>query len=169
MRRVVPLLTLFLLLPALLPSGAEAQGGTSVVVSAGIFDTAAWFEDRGKFDSVEAGVALHGPSQVWGLVPMGGISANDDGAFWAHLGVGRPFGGRAWSVTPSFAVAYYEQGDGKDLGNELEFRSGLAVARRGANGRSIGAEIYHLSNASISDVNPGSNSFVVTYAIPLGR
>jgi hypothetical protein len=139
-------------------------------VSAGIFDTAAWFEDRGEFDSVEAGVALHGPRRAWGITPMGGISANDDGAFWIHLGVGRPFDfGQCWSVTPNFAAAYYEQGDGKDLGHELEFRSGLALSCRRPSGRAVGAEIYHLSNASISDVNPGSNSLVVTYAIPLGR
>lgn len=155
----------------LLPAVAAAEEDASVGFGAGIFDTAAWFDDAGDFDSIEAGVQLRGAtSWALGIGPLAGVSANDDGAIWVYLGARRPFRlGSCWNAGPTFAAAYYEPGDGKDLGHELEFRSGLEVYCRGARGRSFGLEFYHLSNASISDVNPGSNSLWLVYSVPLGR
>ncbi|MCZ6727505.1 MAG: acyloxyacyl hydrolase, partial [Acidobacteria bacterium] len=72
-------------------------------------------------------------------------------------------------LAPNFAVSLYEQGDGKDLGHEIEFRSGLELACSHRGGSSLGLEFYHISNSSISDVNPGSNSLLVYYSWPLGR
>ena len=65
-------------------------------------------------------------------------------------------------VTPQFAVSLYEQGDGRDLGGVVEFRSGLEVAYAFAKGPRVGVLFYHLSNGDFYDFNPGSNSFVVT-------
>jgi hypothetical protein len=104
-----------------------------------------------------------------GLGPLAGLSGTDDGALWAYVGARRPFRlDRCWHVGPTFAAAYYEPGDGKDLGHELEFRSGLEIFCLGGTGRAFGFEFYHLSNASISDVNPGSNSLWFYFSVPLG-
>jgi hypothetical protein len=167
MRRAI-LLALLILFS---PWSIQAEEGFSLGIGAGLFDTAAWFDDVGDFDSVEAGVQLRWPTTgSWGIGAMAGISANEDSAFWAYLGARRPFRlGSCWNAGPTFAVTYYEQGDGKDLGHELEFRSGLEVFCRWGSGSSLGLEFYHLSNASISDVNPGSNSLWVVYSFPLGR
>ena len=70
-------------------------------------------------------------------------------------------------VTPSFAPGLYEKGDGKDLGHVIEFRSGLDLAYRRKNGSRIGTEIHHLSNASLDENNPGTETFLFTYSIPL--
>jgi hypothetical protein len=70
-------------------------------------------------------------------------------------------------VTPSFASGLYERGDGKDLGHAIEFRSGLDLAYRRKNGARIGAEFHHLSNASLDENNPGTETFLFTYSIPL--
>ncbi|MDH3403568.1 MAG: acyloxyacyl hydrolase [Acidobacteriota bacterium] len=167
MRRVPRISALLLLLPL---AAARAQDAPTLVLSAGVFDTAAWTGDKGDFEAIEAGVALHGTPRVWGVGPWGGIAANDDGAFWISLGVRRPFAlRRCWHAGPAWAVAYYDRGDGKDLGHEIEFHTGLEIFCRGDSGRSLGIEFYHLSNAGLSDVNPGVNSLVVTYGIPLGR
>ena len=70
-------------------------------------------------------------------------------------------------VTPSFAPGLYERGDGKELGHIVEFRSGLDLAYRKENGRRIGVEVHHLSNASLDENNPGTETFLFTYSIPL--
>lgn len=150
---------------------ATAQDSTELLVGAGVFDVAA-ATDEGDFDAIEAGLQIRWPTDwAWGIGPMAGVSANDDGAWWTYLGARRPFalGNSCWNAGLTFAVTYYEQGDSKDLGNELEFRSGLEFFCRRAGGGSTGFEFYHLSNASISDVNPGENSLWIYYSVPLGR
>lgn len=150
---------------------AGAQEGTVVGVGAGIFDTAAWFDDKGDFDAIEAGVVLRWPTK-WplGIGPMAGVSATTDSAWWLYYGARRPFRlGSCWDAGPTFAFTFYQEGDGKDLGHEIEFRSGLEINCKRPGGSSFGIEFYHLSNASISDLNPGSNSLWFVYAVPLGR
>ena len=70
-------------------------------------------------------------------------------------------------ITPSFAPGLYERGDGKDLGHVIEFRSGLDLAYRRKNGARIAVEVHHLSNASLDENNPGTETFLFTYSIPL--
>ena len=70
-------------------------------------------------------------------------------------------------ITPSFAPGLYEKGDGKELGHIIEFRSGLDLAYRRKNGARIAAEVHHLSNASLDENNPGTETFLFTYSIPL--
>ncbi|MCZ6507046.1 MAG: acyloxyacyl hydrolase [Acidobacteria bacterium] len=168
MRRV---LALSLLLSSIAPLAASAEDRLSLGLNAGIFDTAAWFDDKGDFDAIEVGLTLRWPTTLaWGLGPMVGVSANDDGAFWLYAGLRRPFGlGGCWRVAPNFAISLYEEGDSKDLGHEIEFRSGLELACDRPSGSAVGLEFYHISNSSISDVNPGSNSLLVYYSRPLGR
>ena len=70
-------------------------------------------------------------------------------------------------ITPSFAPGLYEKGDGKELGHIIEFRSGLDLAYRRKNGARIAAEVHHLSNASLDENYPGTETFLFTYSIPL--
>jgi lipid A 3-O-deacylase len=160
-----------LLLLALTPLPIVAQEGFVLGLGAGIFDTAAWTDDKGDFDALEAGAVLRWPTTgTWGIGAMVGISGTDDGSAWAYFGARRPFRlGSCWQTAPAFAVAYYDQGDGKNLGHDIEFRSGLEVSCVRSSGRSLGIEFYHLSNAGLADVNPGSNSLWVVYGLPLGR
>jgi hypothetical protein len=107
---------------------------------------------------------------------MAGVSATEDGSAWVYAGLGYDFElSPRWVLTPSFAASLYDEGsEGKDLGHAIEFRSGLEISCRlgkddgaGPAGPRLGLLFYHLSNGSISDVNPGSNSLVLTLA--LGR
>lgn len=170
MPRVLPLLVFCCTL--LLASGpASADEPAAVAFSLGLFDTAAWLDDKGDFEALEGGVQLRGRTDwFWGLGPIVGVAATDEEAFWIYAGTRRPFAlGEHWLATPSFAVSYYEEGDGKDLGHELEFRSGIELSYRFDGGSTLGLEYYHLSNASISDTNPGSNSLVVVWSRALSR
>ena len=71
-------------------------------------------------------------------------------------------------VTPSFAPGFYDQGDSTlDLGHELEFRSQIEFAYRFDNRSRLGVAVSHYSNASIGDENPGTESAILYYSIPL--
>lgn len=158
-RRLPFLLLIFalLLVPAA-PSAAESPGWA---VSFGLFDI-------GQSEkATEAGIELHLASRrVWrfDLVPTFAITANEDGAFWGTAGfrLDVPLGEK-WVLTPNFGTLLYEQGDSKDLGHVIEFRSGIEIARRLGDGR-LGVCLYHLSNASISSHNPGSESLVLVWS-----
>lgn len=143
-------------------SGAAAEP-FSVAAWGGIFD----FEQS---ELTEYGVELRGPDNLpMRLSWIGGVAANDESGWWGHLGLRRPIPlGRSWLATPSFALTYYDQGDGIDLGQELQFRSGIELAYRWNNGATLGALFYHLSNAGLSEINPGENSLLLVLGIPLG-
>jgi hypothetical protein len=64
--------------------------------------------------------------------------------------------------TPSFAVGYYDQGKSKNLGYDLEFRSQLELSYRLESANRIAISINHISNASLSEQNPGVESIVIS-------
>lgn len=86
----------------------------------------------------------------------GGI--NFDFLFWDHL-----------LISPGFAAGYYWQGSGKNLGFPLEFRSGVELAWQFSDWHRLGIHFYHLSNASLARRNPGEESLVLYYDIPLTK
>lgn len=69
--------------------------------------------------------------------------------------------------TPFFSPGLYYQGNGRNLGYPLEFRSGLELCFKYKNGMRIGGQFYHLSNASLSNKNPGMNALVFILSLPL--
>lgn len=99
------------------------------------------------------------------LIPVAGVTVTSDGGFYVAGGarLDHPLGDR-WVVSPHFAVTLLEQGDGRDLGSVVEFRSGLEIAYLLPNRRRLGLSFYHLSNAGIDKTNPGSESLVFVYS-----
>lgn len=136
-----------------------------------------WAVAAGSFDiegdpTPEAGVEFRfsplpvGGVQWLGLVPAMGVSGTSDGGVWLYGNVRLDLEvSDHWVITPQFAVTLFEDGDGKDLGGPVEFRSGLEVSYRFGRGSRLGVLFYHLSNARIYDDNPGSNSLVLVWAI----
>ena len=62
--------------------------------------------------------------------------------------------------TPSFAPGLYHEGDGKDLGHALEFKTEVQASYSISNSTSIGMSYNHISNASLGKKNPGANSYI---------
>ena len=62
--------------------------------------------------------------------------------------------------TPSFAPGLYHQGDGKDLGHTLEFKTEVQASYSLSKNTSLGMSYSHISNASLGDKNPGANSYM---------
>ncbi len=106
----------------------------------------------------------------WEFKPMVGVMGTFDGAFYAYAGVAVDlFLGRRFVLTPSFAPGLYFEGDGKDLGHVVEFRSSVELAYRFDSRARLGLELYHMSNAGLDQTNPGANALMLTYSFPLGR
>jgi lipid A 3-O-deacylase len=77
------------------------------------------------------------------------------------------FLGKYFVLTPSFAPGLYFKGDGRDLGCVLEFRSSIEISFIFKNKARLGAQYYHVSNASLGYKNPGEESLIIFYAFPL--
>mgnify|MGYP000291741570 FL=1 len=71
-----------------------------------------------------------------------------------------------WNITPSFATGYYDRGSSKDLGHNIEFRSQIELSYGTSNKNRMGISINHISNASIADQNPGTESIVLSFIRP---
>lgn len=93
---------------------------------------------------------------------------SDPGDYFIGAGLGAefPLGDKGWFVQGSVIPGYYNASSaGNDLGNDLEFRSSLALGYRMQSGWAISAAATHMSNAGIGDSNPG----VTTASLRLGR
>ena len=76
--------------------------------------------------------------------------------------------GRHFVITPELAVGYWHRGGGKDLGGPVEFKSGGEFAWRFNNNSRVGFLFDHISNAGLDKKNPGVESAMLMYSIPLG-
>ncbi len=106
-------------------------------------------------------------SDFWyGVYPLAGALVNTDEAFHLRAGFGRDleFSG-PWDLTISLAAGYWERGESKVLGHEIEFRSALDVTYTMRPDLRVGLTLAHLSNSRLSKTNPGIEnlSFTVVY------
>ena len=108
------------------------------------------------------------------LKPFAGIEITSDSAAYFIGGIylednlGTMFVGEEsnFILTPSFGVGYYDDGDGKKLGNSIEFRSTLEVSYELKNKNRLGLSFGHISNANLGDKNPGVEIVSFSYQIP---
>ena len=100
------------------------------------------------------------------LKPFLGVMRNGDNGKYIYSGLRKNIGiSEKWFFTPSFALGYYDRGDSKDLGYNLEFRSQIEFSYKLKSSR-IGFNLNHISNASIGDTNPGTESATISLIRP---
>ncbi len=100
------------------------------------------------------------------LKPFLGVMRNADNGKYIYSGLRKDIGiSEKWFFTPSFAMGYYDRGDSKDLGYNLEFRSQIEFSYKLKSSR-IGFNLNHISNASIGDTNPGTESATISLIRP---
>ena len=80
------------------------------------------------------------------------------------------YSGIEWNVkmgpiefTPSFAPGLYDEGNGKDLGHVVEFKTEIQISFALSENTKFGASYNHVSNASLGDKNPGANSYMFNF------
>ena len=71
--------------------------------------------------------------------------------------------GDKMTFTPSFTPGLYSQGNGKDLGHVIEFKTEIQASYALSESSSFGVSYNHISNASLGDKNPGANSYMFNY------
>ena len=69
----------------------------------------------------------------------------------------------AMTFTPSFAPGLYHEGNGKDLGHVLEFKTEVQLSYATSDKTNFGLSYNHISNASLGDKNPGANSYMFNF------
>lgn len=143
---------------------AKAEEPAFLALSGGTYDVNDSFT-AGEF---RAEYRLAERHKLWVFTPFIGVMGTTDSAVYGYAGIGMDvFFGRRVVLTPNFAVGAYHDGDGKNLGHTVEFRSGLELAYRFDDRSRLGIAVHHISNASLGDSNPGTESVVLTYAIPM--
>ncbi len=108
------------------------------------------------------------------LKPFAGIEVTTDSAFYILSGIylednlGELISGEEnkWKLTPSFGIGYYDDGDGKKLGNKIEFRTTLEISYQLNNMDRVGLSLGHISNANIGNKNPGVEIISLSYQKP---
>ena len=108
------------------------------------------------------------------LKPFFGLELTNDSASYFLTGVylednlGQLFEGdrSKFFFTPSFGAGIYDDGSGKKLGNDLQFRTSLEVSYELKNKSRIALSLSHISNANLGDKNPGVEILSFYYQIP---
>ena len=107
---------------------------------------------------------------IGNVSPISGFFITENSAAYVYSGVEWNVDLGSLTFTPSFAPGLYHEGDGKDLGHVLEFKSEIQLSYDFSSVSSIGFSYNHVSNASLGDKNPGANSYIcLLYTSPSPR
>lgn len=66
-------------------------------------------------------------------------------------------------------MGYYNNGNGKDLGNGLIFRVGAELAYGFESEARLGITFHHISNTDTGEINPGAEMIGLFFSYPLER
>lgn len=158
----LPILSVALLALSPLPAAAADYLSGSL----GGFD---FFDDDNS--ATQLGLEYRFSPIEYGIRPSAGISVTDEGSLYGYGGFNWdiPLIDNQLYVIPNVMMGLYRKGDGKDLGGAIEFRSGIEVAYQFPNEHRLGVALNHISNASIYDRNPGAETILVNYSLPMSR
>jgi lipid A 3-O-deacylase len=142
---------------------ARADDPGSLAVGAGSYD----------FDKAHPAGELRGEYRfsqgLFFIKPMVGVLGTNRGTVYAYGGL------RAdlvfldhYVVMPNAALGYYNRGNGINLGSHLEFKTGVEFAYRFDNAMRLGIAFDHISNAGITQQNPGAENLLVMFSLPIG-
>ena len=145
----------------LLTSSAFAKG---LALSTGVLD---YSDDKKKSGFLE-GTYSFGEDKAFEtaigkLVPITGAMLTEDNASMVYAGYKVDYKIGNFLISPSFTPGYYDEGDGKDLGHNIEFKSQINLGWNFGDKSNFGLSYSHISNASIGDKNPGANNIAFTF------
>jgi lipid A 3-O-deacylase len=147
------------------PIAAAEDDPTLFTVQGGVYNVF-------KEDDVAGAFAfeVRGGERFLIFKPFGGMMGTSDGAFHGYGGILTDiYFGRRIVLTFGFAPGVYADGNGKELGYWLEFRSSGELAYRFDDRSRIGVMINHISNAGLGDRNPGTEVMMLSYSTPLSK
>ena len=95
--------------------------------------------------------------------PVTGAMITADDAIYVYTGYQLNQKSKSTTFAPSFAIGLYDEGDGKDLGHTIEFKTQIQILFDISSSSEIGISYNHISNASLGDKNPGANSYMFNF------
>ena len=129
----------------------------------GMFD----FSDDGKRSSLfgiqHQNENLTRESFFGTISPITGFMMTADSATYAYTGVQAQYKIGKLNIIPSFTPGLYGEGNGKDLGHIVEFKSEVQLSLDIFSNSELGFSYNHISNASLGDKNPGANSYMFNF------
>lgn len=108
----------------------------------------------------------------WQLQPEFGVIRTRYGSHLAYAGFQRRTyftkKSNGFALSIGLAPAFYWFGDGgdTDLGSLLQFKSKIGIEYEFPDATRFGASLAHISNASLSETNPGTELWTLHYALP---
>ncbi|HKW53298.1 MAG TPA: acyloxyacyl hydrolase [Stellaceae bacterium] len=150
------------------PGAARADEPGLVAIGVGAYDVL----HRNSESNTEAQFRLEyrfAQSFLWLIQPLVGAFSTTDHTFFGYAGIRieLPLGDHVVLMGDA-AAGYWHHGRGLDLGNPLEFKSGVELAYRFADQSRLGVAFDHISNAGIAKLNPGVESLLLVYSHPIG-
>ena len=132
-------------------------------VYSGMFD----FSDDGKKSTLigfqHQNENLNRDTFFGNISPITGALITTDNASYIYTGIQAQYKLGNLNITPSFTPGLYHEGDGKDLGHLLEFKSEVQISLDIFKNSELGFSYNHISNASLGDKNPGANSYMFNF------
>ena len=141
----------------------KIDDGHKYSIYTGMFD----FSDDGKRSNLigfqHQNENLNRDTLLGNLSPITGVLITADNAGYLYTGVKAQYKLGFLNFTPSFTPGLYHEGDGKDLGHLIEFKSELQISLDLSKTSELGFSYNHISNASLGDKNPGANSYMFNF------
>ena len=139
------------------------NSNNALSIYSGMFD----FSDDGKRSTLigiqHQNENLNRDTFLGNLSPITGALITGDNAGYIYTGIQAQYKLGNLNITPSFTPGLYHEGDGKDLGHILEFKSEVQISLDLFKNSELGFSYNHISNASLGDKNPGANSYMFNF------
>ncbi len=141
----------------------EKVSETELNIFTGLFDFSDDKQKAGLVGLQHQNEDLFRNSFLGKLSPITGGFLTENNAAYLYTGVQAEYELGILKITPSFAPGYYHDGDGKDLGSPVEFKSEIQMTLDLSDTMQFGMSYNHISNASLGDKNPGANSYMLNF------
>ena len=106
---------------------------------------------------------LYRDSFIGKISPITGFMITGDNSTYLYTGIEANYNIGIINLVPSFSPGLYGQGDGKDLGHVIEFKSELKLSLDLPKDTEFGFSLNHMSNADLSDKNPGTDNYLFNF------
>ena len=156
-----------LLIAILLSNSSIAdQGDNDISVYTGTFDV---IDKEGDDQTSLLGLEHKNPNLfrdtfLGKFQPITGGFITGDSSIYLYTGVEAQYGVGPLKILPSFSPGYYEKGDGKDLGDVLEFKSEIKLGLDIFIDSKLSYSYSHISNNDWGEKNPGTDNQHITFS-----
>ena len=162
MRKIVLyiLFGLFLFFPSV---SDENLDDSELNIYTGVFDFSDHKQKAGLIGLQHQNEELWRDSIIGKISPISGAFLTENNAFYLYTGIQAEYEFGGLKITPSFTPGYYNEGNGKDLGHPVEFKSEVQLSYNITESSHLGMSYNHISNASMGKKNPGANSYMLNF------